>query len=36
MFYEKLNFTVDVEKLREEVTRSVFSLGEHVVQGEEF
>ena len=36
MFYEKLNFTVDIEKLREEVKRSVFTLGEHVVQGKEY
>jgi Aspartyl/Asparaginyl beta-hydroxylase len=36
MFYEKLNFTVDIERLREEVKQSVFTLGEHIVQGKEY
>jgi len=36
MFYEKLDYRVDIEKLREEVKRSVLTLGDHVVQGEEF
>jgi hypothetical protein len=36
MFYEKLDFKVDIEKLRQEVINSVFTLGDHVVQGKEF
>ena len=36
MFFEKLNYTVDIEKLRKEVRESVFTLGDQVVQGEEY
>lgn len=36
MFYEKLDFKVDIEKLREEVERSVFTLGTQCIQGEEY
>lgn len=36
MFFEKLNYTVDIEKLKQEVRESVFTLGDQVVQGEEY
>lgn len=36
MFFEKLNYTVDVEKLRKEVSENVFTLGEQVAQGGEY
>lgn len=37
MFYEKLDFIkVDIDKLREEIRRSVFTLGDQVIQGEEY
>jgi len=36
MFFEKLNYTVDIEKLKHEVRESVFTLGDKVVQGEEY
>jgi len=36
MWYEKLNFQVDIERLRQEVRESVFTLGDQVIQGEEF
>jgi len=37
MFYEELDFIkIDLEKLKEEVKKSVFTLGDRVVQGEEF
>jgi hypothetical protein len=36
MWYEKLNFQVDIERLRQEVRASVFTLGNQVIQGEEF
>lgn len=36
MFYEKLNVDIDLEKLRQEVKESVFTLGDQVIQGEEY
>lgn len=36
MFFEKLNYSVDIEKLKKEVRESVFVLGDQVIQGEEF
>lgn len=36
MWYEKLNFQVDIERLRQEVSTSVFTLGDQVIQGKEF
>jgi hypothetical protein len=36
MWFEKLNYTVDIEKLKKEVRESVFTLGDQVVQGEEY
>ena len=36
MFFEKLDYTVDIEKLKQEVRESVFTLGDQVVQGEEY
>jgi len=36
MFYEKLDIKFDLEKLREEVKKSVFTLGDQVIQGEEY
>jgi len=36
MWFEKLNFQVDIEKLRQEIRESVFTLGHQVIQGEEF
>jgi Aspartyl/Asparaginyl beta-hydroxylase len=36
MFYEKLEYKVDIEKLKKEVRESVFTLGDKVIQGEEF
>lgn len=36
MFYEKLDFQVDIERLRQEVRESVFTLGDQVVQGEDY
>lgn len=36
MFFEKLNYTVDIEKLKQEVGESVFTLGDQVIQGEEY
>ena len=34
LFFEKLEYTVDIEKLRQEVEKSVFTLGNSVVLGE--
>ena len=36
MWYEKLDVKFDIEKLKKEVTESVFSLGDQVIQGKEF
>ena len=36
MWYEKLDIKIDIEKLRKEVRESVFTLGDQVVQGEEY
>jgi len=36
MFYEKLNFKVDLDLLRQAVTEHVFPLGDQVVQGKEY
>lgn len=36
MWYEKLDIKIDLEKLRKEVRDSVFTLGDQVIQGEEF
>lgn len=36
MWYEKLNYKVDIEKLKKEVRESVFTLGDQVIQGEEY
>jgi len=36
MFYEKIDLNIDIEKLRQEVTNSVFTLGDQIIQGEEF
>ena len=36
MFYEKLNITVDIEKLRKDVAEKVFTLGDPIFQGEEY
>jgi hypothetical protein len=36
MWYEKLDYKVDIEKLRQEVKDSVFTLGDEFIQGAEF
>lgn len=36
MFFEKLDYTVDIEKLKKEVRENVFTLGDQVIQGEEY
>ena len=36
MWYEKLDFKVDIEKLRQEVIDYVFPLGQKIIQGEEY
>lgn len=36
MWYEKLDVQFDIDKLRKEVRESVFTLGNQVIQGEEF
>lgn len=36
MWHEKLNFKFDIEKLRADVRKYVFSLGDKVIQGEEY
>ena len=36
LFFEKLDYTVDIEKLKQEVKKSVFTLGVPVIQGEGF
>jgi len=36
MFYEKLNFKVDLDLLRQAVKDHVFPLGDQVIQGEEY
>ena len=36
MWYEKLDFKVDIEKLRQDVVDHVFTLGDKIIQGEEF
>jgi len=36
MWYEKLNFQFDIEKLRQAVKDYVFTLGDKVIQGEEY
>jgi hypothetical protein len=36
MWYEKLDYKVDIEKLRKAVEDNVFTLGDQVIQGEEY
>lgn len=36
MFFEKLDYKVDIEALKKEVRESVFTLGDQVVQGEDY
>lgn len=36
MWYEKLNIKVDIEKLKQDVKENVFTLGDQVIQGEEY
>lgn len=36
MFYEKLNITVDIERLRQAVKDFVFTLGDPLIQGSEY
>lgn len=36
MFVQKLNFTVDIDKIRHELVNHIFKLGPPVIQGEEF
>lgn len=36
MWYEKLKYTVDIEKLRKEVQDNIFTLGPQVIQGEDY
>jgi hypothetical protein len=36
MWYEKLDYKVDINRLRKEVEDNVFSLGPQVIQGEEY
>ncbi len=36
MFYEKLNFRVDIQRLRQDVQKHVFALGDPVFQGNEY
>ena len=36
MWYEKLDFNFDIERLRQAVKDHVFILGEQVIQGREF
>lgn len=36
MFYEELDLGIDLEKLREDVRNHVFTLGDQVIQGEEY
>jgi len=36
MWYEKLNFQFDIEKLKQEVRESVFTLGDQVIQGKDY
>jgi hypothetical protein len=36
MWYEKLEYKVDIERLRKEVQDKVFSLGPQVIQGEDY
>lgn len=36
MWYEKLDYKVDIDRLRKEVEDNVFTLGSQVIQGEEF
>lgn len=36
MFYEKLNFKFDIDKIQKDVINNIFPLGEKVIQGEEF
>lgn len=36
MWYEKLDYKVDIDRLRKEVEDKVFSLGPQVIQGEEY
>ncbi len=36
MWYEKLKYTVDIERLRKEVQDNIFTLGPQVIQGEDY
>jgi hypothetical protein len=36
MWYEKLDYKVDIDRLRKEVEENVFTLGPQVIQGEEY
>jgi len=36
MWYEKLDYKVDIDRLRKEVENNVFTLGKQQIQGEEF
>lgn len=36
MFYEKLDIKVDIEKLQKEITDSVFTLGDQIIQGKDY
>lgn len=36
MWYEKLDFKVDIDRLRKDVEERVFTLGDHVIQGEDY
>lgn len=36
MWYEKLDFKVDLERLRKSIKENVFTLGDQVIQGEEY
>lgn len=36
MFYEKLNFQFDIDNLRQSIKDYVFTLGDRVIQGEEY
>ena len=36
MWYEKLDYKVDIDKLRKAVEDNVFTLGSQVIQGEDY
>jgi hypothetical protein len=36
MFFEKLNITVDIDRLRKDVEQYVFTLGDPIFQGDEY